>query len=124
QRSQIARIVTADGDLESAAAGQAVVLTLRDEIDASRGDVIASAAHQPEISDQFAAHVLWLGEQPLLPGRPYWLRIGTRTVGAQVTEIKHKVDVNTQDELAARNLDLNEVAQVNLYLDQPVPFEA
>ena len=124
QRSQVARIVTADGDLESAGAGQAVVLTLRDEIDASRGDVIAAAGDAPEISDQFAAHLLWLGEQQLLPGRPYWLRIGTRTVGAQVTEIKHKVDVNTQEELAAKSLELNEVGYCNLYLDQPVPFEA
>ncbi|HEY0309752.1 MAG TPA: sulfate adenylyltransferase subunit CysN, partial [Luteimonas sp.] len=124
QRSQVARIVTADGDLDSAGAGQAVVLTLRDEIDASRGDVIAASGDAPEISDQFAAHLLWLGEQPLLPGRPYWLRIGTRTVGAQVTEIKHKVDVNTQEELAAKSLELNEVAYCNLYLDQPVPFEA
>jgi bifunctional enzyme CysN/CysC len=124
QRSRVAAIVTADGDLESAGAGQAVVLTLQDEVDASRGDVIAAAGDPPEISDQFAAHLLWLGEQPLLPGRPYWLRIGTRTVGAQVTEIKHKVDVNTQDELAAKSLELNEVAYCNLYLDQPVPFEA
>jgi len=100
------------------------VLTLRDEIDASRGDVIAAAGDAPEISDQFAAHLLWLGEQQLLPGRPYWLRIGTRTVGAQVTEIKHKVDVNTQEELAAKSLELNEVGYCNLYLDQPVPFEA
>jgi bifunctional enzyme CysN/CysC len=124
QHSEVARIVTADGDLASARAGQAVVLALRDEIDASRGDVIADAAHPPAISDQFAAHVLWLDEQPLLPGRPYWLRIGTRTVGAQVTEIKHKVDVNTQEELAAKSLELNEVAHVNLYLDQEVAFEA
>ncbi|MFC7301553.1 sulfate adenylyltransferase subunit CysN [Cognatiluteimonas weifangensis] len=124
QRSRIARIVTAGGDLPRAAAGQAVTLTLADEIDASRGDVLAAAASPPEIADQFAAHLLWLGEQPLLPGRPYWLRIGTRTVGAQVTEIKHKVDVNTQEELAAKHLVLNEVAYCNLYLDQPVPFEA
>src|SRR5690606_15951380 len=94
-----------------------------DEIDASRGDVIATTLNPPEIADQFAAHLLWLGEQRLLPGRPYWLKIGTRTVGAQVTEIKHKVDVNTQEELAAKHLELNEVAQVNLYLDQPVAFE-
>src|SRR5690606_20879809 len=65
-----------------------------------------------------------LGEQPLLPGRPYWLKIGSRTVGAQVTDIKHKVDVNTQEELAAKHLELNEVAQVNLYLDQAVAFES
>jgi bifunctional enzyme CysN/CysC len=124
QRSRIARIVTAEGDLASAGTGQAVVLTLHDEIDASRGDVIAAAGDAPEISDQFAAHLLWLGGQPLLAGRPYWLRIGTRTVGAQVTEIKHKIDVNTQEELAARELELNEVGYCNIYLDQPVPFEA
>jgi bifunctional enzyme CysN/CysC len=124
QRSRVARIVTADGDLARAAAGQAVVLTLDDEIDASRGDVVAAAAAPCEIADQFAAHMLWLGEQPLLPGRPYWMKIGTRTIGAQVTEIKHKVDVNTQEELAAKSLELNEVGYCNLYLDQAIPFEA
>lgn len=122
RRSTVARIVTADGDLPAAAAGQAVTLTLADEIDASRGDVIAAAAAPPEVSDQFAAHLLWMGDQPLLPGRPYLLKIGTRTVGASVTEIKHKVDVNTQDELAAKHLELNEVGVCNLHLDQPVAF--
>jgi len=123
RRSRVAAIVTADGDLDRARAGQAITLTLADEVDASRGDVIAAANNPPEVSDQFAAHLLWLGEQSLLPGRPYWLKIGTRTVGAQVTDIRHKVDVNTQEELAARSLDLNEVGRVNLYLDQPVAFE-
>ena len=124
QRSRVARVVTADGDLDAARAGRAVTLTLADEIDASRGDVIAAANDPAEVADQFAAHMLWLGEQPLLPGRPYWLKVGTRTVGAQVTEIKHKVDVNTQEHLAAKHLELNEVAYCNLYLDQPVAFEA
>ncbi|MFC0678832.1 sulfate adenylyltransferase subunit CysN [Lysobacter korlensis] len=124
RRSRVARIVTADGDLATAASGQAVTLTLDDELDISRGDVIADAHNPPQVADQFAAHVLWLGEQPLLPGRPYWLKIGTRTVSASVTEIKHKVDVNTQDELAAKHLELNEVGYCNLYLDQPVAFEA
>jgi bifunctional enzyme CysN/CysC len=124
RRSKVVRIVTADGDLARAGAVQAVTLTLADEIDASRGDVIATANNPPEVADQFAAHLLWLGEQQLLPGRPYWLKIGARTVGATVTEIKHKVDVNTQEELAAKSLELNEVAYCNLYLDQPVPFEA
>jgi bifunctional enzyme CysN/CysC len=123
RRSKIARIVTADGDLQRAMPGRAVTLTLADEIDASRGDVIAAASDPPEVADQFAAHLLWLGEQPLLPGRPYWLKLGSRTVGAQVTEIKHKIDVNTQEELAARELELNEVAYCNLYLDQPIAFE-
>lgn len=124
RRSQVERIVTADGDLTQAGAGRAVTLTLTDEIDISRGDIIAAASNPPEVADQFAAHLLWLGEQPLLPGRPYWLKIGARTVSAQVTEIKHKIDVNTQDHLAAKHLDLNEVAYCNLYLDQPIAFEA
>ena len=124
RRSRIAAIVTADGELAEASAGQAVTLTLRDEIDVSRGDVIASAANPPEVADQFAAHLLWMGDARLLPGRPYLLQIGSRTVGASVTEIKHKVDVNTQDQLAAKHLELNEVGYCNLHLDQPVPFAA
>jgi bifunctional enzyme CysN/CysC len=123
QRSSIKAIVTADGELDKALPGQAVTLQLADEIDASRGDVIAAAQQPPEVADQFAAHLLWLGEHRLLPGRPYWLKIGTRTVGAQVTEIKHKIDVNTQDRLPAKHVELNEVAYCNLYLDQPVAFE-
>jgi bifunctional enzyme CysN/CysC len=124
RRSTVARIVTADGDLVRAGTGQAVTVTLADEIDISRGDVIADAHNPPEVADQFAAHVLWMNEQPLLPGRPYWLKIGSREVGASVTEIKHKMDVNTQEHLAAKHLELNEVAQCNLYLDRPIAFEA
>ncbi|MCL1634624.1 sulfate adenylyltransferase subunit CysN [Luteimonas sp. SX5] len=124
RRSRVARIVTADGDLARAGAGRAVTLTLADEIDISRGDVIAAASDPPQVADQFAAHVLWMGEQPLLPGRSYWLKIGARTVAAQITEIKHKVDVNTQKQLAAKHLELNEVGYCNLYLDEPIAFEA
>ncbi len=122
-RSRVARIVTADGDLQQAHAGDAVTLTLADERDISRGDVIASTAQPPQVADQFAAHLLWMGEAALLPGRLYWLKIGTRTVSAQVTEIKHKVDVNTQDHLAAKRLELNEVAYCNLSLDHAIAFE-
>jgi bifunctional enzyme CysN/CysC len=124
RRSRIARIVTADGDLAQAVRGQAVTLTLADELDISRGDVVASGQRPPQVADQFAAHVLWLGEQPLLPGRPYWLKLGTATVSASVTEIKHKVDVNTQEPLAAKHLELNEVGYCNLHLDRAIPFEA
>ena len=124
RRSRIARIVDGGGDdLASASVGRAVTLTLEDEIDISRGDVIAAASAPPEVADQFAAHLLWMGDHALLPGRPYWLKIGARTVGASVTEIKHRVDVNTQEHLAAKSLDLNEVGYCNLHLDQPVPFE-
>jgi bifunctional enzyme CysN/CysC len=123
RRTTVQRIVTADGDLARAVAGQAITLTLAEEVDVSRGDVIAAAGDPPQVADQFAAHLLWMGEQTLLPGRPYWLKIGARTVTAQVTDIKHKVDVNTQAELAARHLDLNEVGYCNLSLDQAIAFE-
>jgi bifunctional enzyme CysN/CysC len=124
RRSKVARVIGASGDVDRAVAGQSITITLADELDISRGDVIANA-HQPsQVADQFAAHVLWMGEQPLLPGRPYWLKIGARTVSASVTEIKHKVDVNTQDQLAAKHLELNEVGYCNLHLDQVIPFEA
>ena len=122
-RSRVARIVTADGDLDCARVGDAVTLTLDDERDISRGDIIAATAQPPQVADQFAANLLWMGESPLLPGRPYWLKIGTRTVTAQVTEIKHKVDVNTQEKPAAKRLLLNEVAYCNISLDQPIAFE-
>jgi bifunctional enzyme CysN/CysC len=123
RRSTVSRIVTADGDLAAAVHGQAITLTLVDEVDASRGDVIAAASDPPEVADQFAAHLLWMGDERLLPGRPYLLKLGSRTIGASVTEIKHKVDVNTQDHLAAKHLDLNEVAYCNLHLDQAIVFE-
>ncbi len=124
RRSRVARVLGGDGDLARAVRGQAVTLTLEDEIDISRGDVIATASAPPQVADQFAAHLLWMGEQHLLPGRPYWLKIGARTVGASVTEIKHRVDVNTQEPLAAKSLELNEVGYCNLHLDQPVAFES
>jgi bifunctional enzyme CysN/CysC len=104
--------------------GEPVVLTLADEIDISRGDMIVAAQAPPLVSDQFAAHLLWMSDAPLLPGRHYWLKIGARTVSAQVTEIKHKIDVNTQEHLAAKKLELNEVAACNLSLDHEIAFEA
>ncbi|MGE4072820.1 MAG: sulfate adenylyltransferase subunit CysN [Lysobacterales bacterium] len=122
-RSRVARIVSADGDLPRASAGRAVTLTLRDEIDISRGDVIAAARNPSEVADQFAVHLLWMGDEPLLPGRPYWLKQGSRSVSAQIGEIKHKVDVNTQQHLAAKRLELNEVGYCNLSLSAPIAFE-
>ncbi|BCT92852.1 adenylyl-sulfate kinase [Lysobacter helvus] len=123
RRSRVARVLGPEGARESAVAGQAIMLVLEDEIDVSRGDVIAAGDDAPEVSDQFAAHVLWMGEGQLLPGRPYWLKLGTRTVGATVSALKHKVDVDTQASLAATHLDLNEVGYVNLSLDQAIAFE-
>jgi bifunctional enzyme CysN/CysC len=124
QRANIARIVTADGDLPHASAGQAVVLQLDRELDASRGDVIADAAKPAPEADQFTAHLLWMGDSPLLPSRGYWMKIGTRTVNARVTTIKYKIDVNTQARLAAHRLQLNEVGYCNIDIDHPIAFES
>jgi bifunctional enzyme CysN/CysC len=121
--STVARIVTLDGDLSQAVAGQSVTLTLADEIDCSRGDVIAAATDPPEAADQFETTLVWMADEALLPGRPYWLKIGAKTVGASVTEIKHKINVNTLEQLAAKELVLNEIAVVNISLDQAVAFE-
>jgi len=123
RRSTVATVLDPDGEVAVARAGQAVTLTLSDEIDISRGDVIAAADDPPEVSDQFAAHVLWMDDAALLPGRSYWLQIGARTVTASITEIKHRIDVNTQEALAAKRLSLNEVGVCNLSLDEPIAFE-
>ena len=124
QRARIARIVTADGDLGEASVGQAVTLTLDREVDISRGEVIADAARPLPEADQFAAHLLWMGDEPLLPNRAYWMKIGSCTVNARVTSIKHKVDVNTQAALAAHRLQLNEVGYCNVDVDHAIAFEA
>ncbi|MFS8433995.1 sulfate adenylyltransferase subunit CysN [Xanthomonas campestris pv. raphani] len=122
RRAHVASVLDANGVVDSARAGQAVTLTLREEIDISRGDIIAAVDDPPEVADQFAAYVLWMDDAALLPGRPYWLKIGTRTVTASISEIKHKVDVNTQERLAAKRLELNEVGYCNLSLDEPIAF--
>ena len=121
--STVARIVTQDGDLPRAVAGQSITLTLATEIDCSRGDVIAIADQPPEVADQFETDLVWMADEPLLPGRSYWLKIGTKLVSATVTEIKHKVNVNTLEHTAARQLELNEIGVVNLSLDQAIAFE-
>jgi bifunctional enzyme CysN/CysC len=122
--STVSRIVTFDGDLEEAVAGQSVTLTLEDEVDISRGDVIAVSDHPPEVADQFEINLVWMSEERLFPGRPYWMKIGAKLVSAQVTEIKHKVNVNTLEHLAGKALELNEIAVCNLSLDQAIPFES
>ncbi len=122
--STVRTISTYDGDLPEAIAGQAVTLTLEDEIDISRGDVLSPPEARPEVSDQFQAHLIWMSEEPLLPGRPYLIKIGARTLSATATEIRHKIDVNSFAELAAKTLALNEVAVVNLVTQEPVAFDA
>ncbi|CAN5246255.1 sulfate adenylyltransferase subunit CysN [soil metagenome] len=124
RESTIARIVTADGDLAEARAGDAVTLTLTDEVDIARGDIIAPAKERPEVADQFAAHVLWMHEDALLPGRPYLMRIGTSYVPVRVTALKHKVDVETLDQAAGKTLAMNEIGFCNLSTSTPVAFDA
>jgi len=121
--SEVARIVGPRGDLERAVAGQSVTLTLTDEIDISRGDVIAIADQAPAIADQFQATLVWMHEEPMLPGRPYLMKIGARTVGASITSPRYKLNVNTLEHLAAKQLELNEIGVCNLSLDQPIPFD-
>jgi bifunctional enzyme CysN/CysC len=123
RESRIARIVTRDGDLEVAGAGQSVTLTLDDEIDCSRGDVIVAAKAPAEVADQFETHIVWMAAEPLLPGRAYWLKIGAKTVSATVTELKHKININSLEELAARRLELNEIGLANISLSEAVAFE-
>ncbi len=123
QESQVTRIVTLDGDLDEAVADQSVTLVLRDEIDVSRGNVLAPVDALPEVADQFKVTIIWMAEEPLLPGRPYWLKAGTKSALATVTDLKHKVNVNTLEELAAKTLKLNEIGVCNLSLDQPLAFD-
>ncbi|MBL8769994.1 MAG: sulfate adenylyltransferase subunit CysN [Phenylobacterium sp.] len=124
RESTVERIVTFTGDLPQAVAGQSVTLTLKDEIDISRGDVLAAASSPPEVADQFEATIVWFDEEPLLPGRSYLLKSGARTVSAQVTEPKHRVNVNTLEKLAATRLELNEIGVCNLSLAAPIAFDA
>jgi len=121
--SKVERIVTMDGDFAEAVAGDAITLTLADEVDISRGDVLADPQARPEVSDQFAAHLLWMADEELLPGRQYLLKLGTATVPAQISALKHKIDVNTLDHLAGKTLHLNEVGYCNFALGSALAFD-
>ncbi len=123
RRTTLVRVLGANGETGRAGRGEAVTLVLADDLDIARGDVLAAAGDPPALADQFAAHLLWLGDAPLLPGRPYELRVGARSAVAQVSEIRHRVDVNTQEHLAAKRLELNAIGEVQLSLDQAIPFE-
>ncbi|MGQ0483744.1 MAG: sulfate adenylyltransferase subunit CysN [Hyphomicrobiales bacterium] len=120
--STVERIVTYDGDLAVGVAGQSLTVTLKDEIDISRGDVICAAADPVEASDQFEVDLLWMGDEPMLPGRPYVIKAGTRQVPGSLDALKHKVNVNTMEHVAAKTLELNEIGVCNLELDAPIAF--
>ncbi len=121
--SRVSRIVAFGGDLPHAIAGQSVTLCLADEIDCSRGDVIVAAEAPAQIADQFEATLVWMADEPLLPGRPYWLKLGTQTATATIHAPKYQVNVNTLEHLAAKTLELNAIGVVNLATDRPLVFE-
>jgi len=121
--STVARIVSLEGDLDEAIAGQSITLTFADEIDCSRGDVIAVADSPPEVADQFEAAIVWLAEAEMLPGRSYWLKLGTQMVSATVQAPKYQVDVNSMEHLAAKTLALNAIGVANISTDRPIVFE-
>jgi bifunctional enzyme CysN/CysC len=121
--SRVKAIVTADGDLPRAEAGQAITLVLEDEIDVSRGDVFATPNARPEVSNQFTANILWMHEEPLATGRPYLLKIGSQTVQATVTGIRHRIDVNTLEKTKGHQLVLNEIGFCNVSTNQLIAFD-
>jgi bifunctional enzyme CysN/CysC len=121
--TRVKEIVTFDGKLARAAEGDVITLTLDSEIDIARGDVLAAPRDPPECVDQFAAHVIWLSEQPLVPGRSYLLKIGMRTVPATVTALKHRINTDTLAHLADKTLGLNEIGFCNLSTAAPVAFD-
>ena len=124
RESRVARIVASTGDRLEAVAGESVTITLDDEVDVSRGDVISAADAPAEVADQFECTLVWMADEPMLPGRPYLLKIGARTVGVTVTEPKYKVNVNTLEHVAAKQLGLNEIGVCNIALDRAVAFDA
>ncbi|MDI5921007.1 sulfate adenylyltransferase subunit CysN [Halomonas sp. LR5S13] len=121
--STVSRIYTFDGDLDEAVAGQSITLLLDDEIDISRGDIISGVEKPAQTADQFETTVVWMHEQPLLPGRPYLMKLGTQTVSATVTDIKYQVNVNTLEHAAAKQLDLNAIGICTLSLNRAVAFD-
>ncbi len=121
--SEVTRISTFDGDLDEAGAGQSVTVVLADEIDTSRGDLLCAETAPAAVADQFEAHVVWMHEQPLVPGRPYLAKIGARTVTVTIATPKYRVNVNTLEHTAAKTLELNEIGVCTITTDRPIPFD-
>ncbi|MDQ3144849.1 MAG: sulfate adenylyltransferase subunit CysN [Pseudomonadota bacterium] len=124
RKTSVARIVTSDGDLSEAVAGQSVTLTLADEVDCSRGDVIADAVDPPQAADQFEATLVWFDEEPLVPGRGYWIKLATQTATATVQQPKYQINVNTLEHLAAPDLELNAIGVAEVLVDRDLVFES
>jgi bifunctional enzyme CysN/CysC len=123
KESRVARIVAPDGDLDDAIAEQSVTITLTDEIDVARGDVLAGIDDPPSVADQFETTLIWMYDEPMLPGRPYWMKIGTQLINATITDLKYMVNVNTLEHMAAKTLGLNEIGVCNINLSHPVAFD-
>jgi len=121
--AEVKRIVTMDGDLDAAGAGQSVAIGFTDEVDCSRGDTLAAAEAPPQVADQFEATIIWMADEPLLPGRQYLLKLGTQSVAATVHEPKYKLAIDTMEELAAKTLALNEIGVANIQTARPIAFE-
>jgi bifunctional enzyme CysN/CysC len=121
--STVADIVVGTEHVESAIAGQSITVVLSDEVDASRGDVLAAGAEPPQVADQFEATIVWMHERPMMQGRSYRLKIGARTVTATIAPLKYKLNINTMEHVAARKLELNDIGVCGLELDQPIVFE-
>jgi bifunctional enzyme CysN/CysC len=123
KRVHVARIVTADGDLEVAQEGDAVTLTFAEEVDASRGDVITTPDSEPSVADQLAAKIIWFDEEEMLPGRNYTIRCGTQSATATVSSLKYKLNVDNLDHVAGKTLEMNEVGLCNLSMTKPLVFD-
>jgi bifunctional enzyme CysN/CysC len=121
--AEVARIVTMDGDLEAAEAGRSIAIQFTEEVDCSRGDMLAAAEAPPQVADQFEACIIWMADEPLLPGRQYLLKLGTQTLAATVHEPKFKFAIDTMEELAAKTLALNEIGVANIRTARPIAFE-
>jgi len=123
RQSRVARILVGDKDAQVAASGEAVTLTLADEVDVSRGDVLAAADAPPQVADQFEATVVWMHDQPMLQGRSYLMKVGARIVTATIAPLKYKINVNTLEHVAAKKLELNDIGVCGMELTQPIVFE-
>jgi bifunctional enzyme CysN/CysC len=123
RQTKVAQILIGDHEAQAATAGESVTLTLTDEIDMSRGDVLATATAPPAVADRFESTIVWMHDRPMLQGRSYLVKIGTKTVTATITPLKYKINVNTLEHVAARKLELNDIGVCGLQLDQPVAFE-
>jgi len=123
QTSKVTRIVTFDGDLDEAISGQAITLTLENEIDISRGDILCAIKDRPATADQFEAKVVWMDSDPMLPGRNYVMKLGSSLSAAKISNLKYKVNVNTLEQMATTTLALNEIGICNLALDKTIAFD-